>query len=126
MGAVYKARQIELDRLVAIKLLPREISVDRDFVDRFRREARAMAKLHHPNIITVFEFGTTAEGHLFIVMEFVEGANLQEIIRQAGLNEAQALSILEQVCTALAYAHGKGIVHRDIKPANVMIDTESH
>ena len=126
MGAVYQARQIELDRLVAIKLLPLEISVDQEFVDRFRREARAMARLHHPNIITVFDFGTTREGHLFFVMEYVEGANLQAVIRQSGLNAEQALSVLEQVCTALAYAHGKGIVHRDIKPANVMIDTESH
>jgi serine/threonine protein kinase/formylglycine-generating enzyme required for sulfatase activity len=126
MGAVYQARQIELDRLVAIKLLPLEISVDQDFADRFRREARAMAKLHHPNIITVFDFGTTREGHLYFVMEYVEGANLADTIHQVGLDPAQALSIVEQMCTALAYAHGKGIVHRDIKPANVMIDTESH
>src|SRR5688572_15892198 len=69
MGAVYQARQIELDRLVAIKLLPSEMSGNQDFVDRFRREARAMAKLHHPNIITVFEFGQTKDGHLFFVME---------------------------------------------------------
>ncbi|MDR3406192.1 MAG: DUF1080 domain-containing protein [Chthoniobacter sp.] len=126
MGAVYQARQIELDRLVAIKLLPLEISVDKDFADRFRREARAMAKLNHPNIIAVYDFGTTREGHLFFVMEFVEGANLYDIIHQVGLDGDQALSIAEQVCTALAYAHSKGIVHRDIKPANVMIDTESH
>jgi formylglycine-generating enzyme required for sulfatase activity/predicted Ser/Thr protein kinase len=126
MGAVYQARQIELDRLVAIKLLPREISVDKDFADRFRREARAMARLHHPNIITVFDFGTTARGHLFFAMEYIEGANLADVIRQSGLNGEQALSIVEQICTALAYAHGKGIIHRDIKPANVMIDTESH
>ena len=78
MGAVYQARQIELDRLVAIKLLPLEISVDQDFADRFRREARAMAKLNHPNIISVFDFGTTSEGHLFFAMEFVEGANLHD------------------------------------------------
>ena len=80
MGAVYQARQIELDRLVAIKLLPLEISVDKDFADRFRREARAMAKLNHPNIIAVYDFGTTREGHLFFVMEYVEGANLADII----------------------------------------------
>src|SRR5205085_1299952 len=82
-------------------------------------------KLHHPNIITVHDFGTTREGHLFFVMEFVEGANLADVIRQASLSAEQALSIVEQICTALAYAHNKGIVHRDIKPANVMIDTES-
>ena len=125
MGAVYKAKQTALDRLVAIKLLPLEISVDKDFADRFVREARAMAKLNHPNIITVHDFGTTSEGHLYFVMEYVEGANLADLIHQVGLEPAQALAIVEQVCTALAYAHGKGIVHRDIKPANVMIDTES-
>ncbi len=122
MGAVYKARQIELDRLVAIKLLPLEISVDRDFADRFRREARAMAKLHHPNIITVFDFGTTTEGHLFFAMEFVDGANLHTIIHGPGLEPAQTLAITAQVCEALAFAHEQGVVHRDIKPANVMLD----
>jgi serine/threonine protein kinase len=126
MGAVYQARQIELDRLVAIKLLPLEVSADRDFADRFRREARAMAKINHPNIIAVYDFGTTSAGHLFFVMEFVEGANLHDIIRQVGLAPDQVLSVATQICTALAYAHGKGIVHRDIKPANVMIDTDSH
>src|SRR5260221_5564850 len=143
MGAVYQARQIELDRLVAIKLLPLEISVDKDFADRFRRQARAMAKLNHPNIIAGHDFGTTREGHLFFVMEYVEGANLADIIHHgavAGVNAVagvsdpgynnltpdQSLSIAEQVCIALAYAHNKGIVHRDIKPANVMVDTESH
>ncbi|MEQ1859259.1 MAG: serine/threonine-protein kinase, partial [Chthoniobacteraceae bacterium] len=141
MGAVYKARQIELDRLIAIKLLPLEISVDADFADRFRREARAMAKLSHPNIITVHDFGTTTEGHLFFAMEFVDGANLHAIIHSgsgapplagersgeaplppAGLTPAQALAITIQVCEALAYAHEQGVVHRDIKPANVMVD----
>ncbi|MEP6672836.1 MAG: bifunctional serine/threonine-protein kinase/formylglycine-generating enzyme family protein, partial [Chthoniobacter sp.] len=101
------------------------VSVDKDFADRFVREARAMARLNHPNIITVFDFGTTSEGHLYFVMEYVEGANLADVIHQTGLDGPQALSIVEQCCTALAYAHGKGIVHRDIKPANVMIDTES-
>ncbi len=121
MGAVYKARQIELDRLVAIKLLPLEVSVDRDFADRFRREARAMAKLDHPNIIAVYDFGNTAEGHLFFVMAFVDGSNLDQLIHKNDLPIDQALAIVGQVCTALAYAHGKGIVHRDIKPANVMV-----
>src|SRR5580692_12069997 len=89
MGAVYKARQIELDRLVAIKLLPLEVSVDKDFADRFRREARAMAKLNHPNIINVYDFGTTCDGHLYFAMEYVEGANLADIIHQVGLDSDQ-------------------------------------
>jgi serine/threonine protein kinase len=124
MGAVYQARQIELDRLVAIKLLPLEVSVDRDFADRFRREARAMAKLNHPNIIAVFDFGTTHERHLFFVMEYVEGANLHQMIHGPGITPAQALEIIASACDALAYAHGEGVVHRDIKPANVMVSTK--
>jgi Protein kinase domain len=124
MGAVYKARQIELDRPVAIKLLPLEVSVDKDFAERFRREARAMAKLDHPNIIAVHEFGATAEGHLFFAMAFVEGANLHDAIHGPGVTPPQALEIIGGVCDALAYAHGKGIIHRDIKPANVMLSME--
>ena len=124
MGAVYRARQVALDREVAIKLLPLEVSADQAFADRFVREARAMAKLSHPNIISVFDFGTTGEGHLFFVMEYVEGANVSQIIRGPGLGPDQAVVIAGQVCTALAYAHGKGVVHRDIKPANVMVGTD--
>ncbi len=124
MGAVYRARQVALDREVAIKLLPLEVSADQAFANRFVREARAMAKLTHPNIISVFDFGTTAEGHLFFVMEYVEGANVSEIIRGPGLEPDQAMVITGQVCTALAYAHGKGVIHRDIKPANVMVGTD--
>ena len=126
MGAVYRARQVALDREVAVKLLPLEVSVDQAFADRFVREARAMAKLNHPNIIAVYGFGTTGEGHLFFFMEYVEGANVAQIIRGPGLEPAQAVAITAQVCTALAYAHGKGVIHRDIKPANVMVDTEGH
>ena len=126
MGTVYQARQTALDRLVAIKLMPIEVSVQHDFADRFRREARAMARLNHPNIVSVHDFGQTAEGHLFIVMEYVEGSNLAEIIQQAGLDLGQALSVAGQICAALGYAHGKGVVHRDIKPANVMVDPEGN
>ena len=123
MGAVYQARQLSLDRIVAIKLLPLEISVDQDFGDRFRREARAMAKLNHPNIISVHDFGQTSEGHLYFVMEFVEGPMLHTLIHGAGgLPPESALELVGQVCEALAYAHERGVVHRDIKPANVMVD----
>jgi serine/threonine protein kinase len=132
MGAVYKARQIELDRLVAIKLLPLEVSVDQAFADRFRREARAMARLGHPNIIAVHDFGTTKEGHLYFVMEFVEGGDLSDLIHGRARGEAsgiaapRALEILMSVCDALHFAHGKGVIHRDIKPANVMVSSEGH
>ncbi len=122
MGAVYKAVQTALDRVVAIKLLPLEISIDRDFADRFVREARTMAKLNHPNIVSVFDFGTTPEGHLYFVMEFVEGTTLHHLIKTTGLKPVQCLELIVSVCEALQYAHGEGVVHRDIKPANVLVD----
>ena len=122
MGAVYKARQLALDRFVAIKLLPLEVSVDRDFAERFKREARTMARMNHPHIVSVFDFGTTTEGHLFFVMEYVEGTTLHHIIKTTGLMPPQALEIIVGVCEALAYAHVEGVVHRDIKPANVLVD----
>jgi serine/threonine protein kinase len=122
MGAVYLAVQTALDREVAIKLLPLEVSADPDFADRFVREARAMAKLNHPHIVSVYDFGKTSEGHLYIVMEYVDGANLDTMIHGAGLAPAQAPHIAAQVCEALAYAHAQGVVHREIKPANVMVD----
>jgi serine/threonine protein kinase len=124
MGAVYKAVQTALDRVVAIKLLPLEISIDRDFADRFVREARTMAKLNHPNIVSVFDFGTTTEGHLYFVMEFVEGTTLHHLIKTTGLKPTQCLELIVNVCEALQYAHGEGVVHRDIKPANVLVDTK--
>ncbi|MEO8352637.1 MAG: serine/threonine-protein kinase, partial [Chthoniobacteraceae bacterium] len=136
IGAVYQARQTTLDRLVAIKVLPLEMSVDEAFAERFRKEARAMAKLSHPNIVAVYDFGTTPEGQLFIIMEYVEGATLRDIVHRpteavAGITDPdfqlapeQALSIVEQICAALGYAHAHGIVHRGLKPAKVMIDTE--
>jgi serine/threonine protein kinase len=92
MGAVYKGRQEALDRLVAIKLLPLEISVDATFAERFRREARAMARLSHPNIVPVYDFGQTSEGHLFFVMEFVDGAMLHDLIHtKPSLSQGTAL-----------------------------------
>lgn len=122
MGAVYQARQVGLDRLVAIKLLPVEVSAQLDFAECFRREARIMARLHHPNIIAVHDFGQTGDGHLFFVMEYVEGENLHQIIQRAGLDVDAAISIIVQICNALSYAHANGIVHGDIKPSNMMID----
>ncbi len=122
MGAVYRSRQLALDRIVAIKLLPLEVSVDRDFAERFKREARTMAKMNHPNIVSVFDFGTTKEGHLFFVMEFVEGTTLHHLIKTTGLKPPQALEIIMGTCEALHYAHAEGVVHRDIKPANILVD----
>ena len=122
MGAVYRARQLTLDRTVAIKLLPLEVSADQDFAERFKREARTMARLSHPNIVSVFDFGTTTEGHLYFVMEYVEGTTLHQLIKSTGLKPHQALEIIVGVCEALNYAHTEGVVHRDVKPANVLVD----
>ncbi len=121
MGAVYKARQPGLDRVVAVKILPSEISHDPKFIERFQREARALAKLNHPHIVTVYDFGQTG-GLCYIVMEFVDGANLRQVIRKQTLTAAEALKIVPQICEALQFAHDEGVVHRDIKPENVLID----
>ncbi len=124
MGAVYRGKQAALDRAVAIKLLPAELAADAEFMSRFQREARTLAKLQHPGIVAVHDFGQTSQGHLYFVMEFVNGTDLSRLIHGPGVNAAQALEIITQVCEALQYAHGQGVIHRDIKPANVLINTE--
>src|SRR5262245_18865063 len=121
MGAVYKARHCQLDRPVALKVLPVEISLDENFAARFRREAQTLARLDHPNIVRVFDFGETTEGHLFYAMEFVEGEDLQRRLRRGLIEPNAAFAALQQVCAALECAHSQGVVHRDIKPANVLI-----
>jgi formylglycine-generating enzyme required for sulfatase activity/predicted Ser/Thr protein kinase len=123
MGAVYKGRQTSLDRPVAIKILPPEIGAhDATYAQRFKNEARAMAKLNHPGIVAVYDFGETACGLLYIVMEYIEGTDVSRMIAKKGhLNTEHAMAISAHVCDALAYAHDRGIIHRDIKPANIMV-----
>ena len=121
MGAVYKARQKELDRVVALKILPPDIGQDAAFAERFAREARALAKLNHPGIVTIHEFGR-ADGLFFFVMEFVDGVNLRQLLHTGRVSAREALAIVPQICDALQYAHDQGIVHRDIKPENVLLD----
>jgi serine/threonine protein kinase len=121
MGAVYKARQTRLDRMVALKIIRPESAGDAAFAERFAREARAMAKLMHPNIVMVFEFGDV-DGFYYLLMEYVEGMNLRQAMRTGEITAEQALALVPQVCEALQYAHEEGIVHRDIKPENVMLD----
>lgn len=121
MGVVYKARQKSLDRMVAIKILPPERVGEAEFADRFAREAQTLAKLNHPNIVVVFDHGET-DGLFHIVMEYVDGVNLRDLLRDGKLEPAQALAIVPPICEALQYAHGKGIVHRDIKPENLLLD----
>jgi tRNA A-37 threonylcarbamoyl transferase component Bud32 len=121
MGAVYKARQVPLGRDVAVKILPPEVGRDPAFAERFAREARALAQLHHQNIVSVYDFGRSGDLYYFI-MEYVEGASLRELIRDGKLSPQQALGIVPQVCEALQFAHDEGVVHRDIKPENILVD----
>src|SRR5688572_12614004 len=123
MGAVYLGRDPELDRQVAIKVIREEVH-DQEVMDRFLREARAAAALRHASIITVYASGQ--ENHRpYIAMEYIEGESLADIIKQRrNLPLTEKISLLEQVCAGLAFAHKAGIVHRDVKPANIMIDRE--
>jgi tRNA A-37 threonylcarbamoyl transferase component Bud32 len=121
MGAVYKARQPALDRLVAVKVLPPEAGRDPAFAERFGREARALARLGHPNIVAVHDVGRAGEFY-YLVMEYVDGANLRQVLRDGKLTPEQALRIVPQICDALQYAHEEGVVHRDIKPENILLD----
>ena len=123
MGAVYKARQLDLDRMVAVKILPPEIGSDPAFAERFAREAQTLAKLSHPNIVSVFDFGKVDEQYYFI-MEFVDGANLRHLMESGNIQPDTALAIVPQVCEALQFAHQQGVVHRDIKPENILVDTQ--
>jgi CubicO group peptidase (beta-lactamase class C family)/tRNA A-37 threonylcarbamoyl transferase component Bud32 len=120
MGMVYKARQPRLDRLVALKILPIDSLPDTSFAERFEREARALARLNHPGIVTLYDFGQTQE-YFYFIMEFVDGMNLRQLIQAKSLGPRQALELVTQICTALQFAHDEKIVHRDIKPENILI-----
>ncbi|MBX7207799.1 MAG: protein kinase [Verrucomicrobiaceae bacterium] len=126
MGVVYKARQKSLNRLVALKLLAPERADDPQFAARFEKEAQALAALNHPHIVAVYDFGsveaTPSCPLYFIIMEFVDGVNLRQLLQTKRLTPKEALSIVPPVCDALQCAHDRGIVHRDIKPENLLID----
>jgi serine/threonine protein kinase len=140
MGAVYKARQKELDRLVALKILPPGIGHDAAFAGRFAREAKALAKLNHPGIVTLYEFGhvqssagvppasgsqpstLNSQPLYYFLMEFVDGVNLRQLLHAGRIAPREALAIVPQICDALQFAHDQGIVHRDIKPENILLD----
>jgi len=121
MGAVYKARQPGLDRFVALKILPPQVASGPGFAERFTREARALARLSHPNIVAVHEFGQV-NNLPFFLMEFVDGPNLRQLEQAGKLSPREALQIVPQICEALQFAHDEGIVHRDIKPENILLD----
>ena len=120
MGTVYRARQLSLGRPVAIKILAKELVRDEQFLERFHREAEVLSKLSHPNVVTVFDRGEV-DGRPYLVMEFVEGTSLRELMRAGPLPAGEALRIVSSVLAALAHAHACGIIHRDIKPENVLM-----
>ncbi|MDP9868657.1 protein kinase domain-containing protein [Streptosporangium brasiliense] len=124
MGVVYRARDRELERIVAVKVLPAQMLRDEDFRARFRREARAAAGLSHPHIATVYDIGESTDGGdpvPYLVMELVEGGTLADLLRQAPPTAAEAGRIVAAVLEALEHSHGREVVHRDIKPANIMV-----
>ncbi|MCE5341657.1 MAG: serine/threonine protein kinase [Planctomycetaceae bacterium] len=123
MAIVYKGRQISLDRIVAIKILPRRFSENPDYVKRFYKEGKAAAKLNHNNIVGAYDVGE-AGGYHYFVMEYVEGKTLYEDLSKGKIfTESEAVAITMQVASALAHAHAKGLIHRDVKPKNIMINS---
>jgi serine/threonine protein kinase len=123
MGAVYKARQKSLGRWVALKILAPQHASKADFAERFSREAKVLAEVNHPHIVTVHDFGQAGEFY-FLLMEFVDGVSLRQAMRAGRFTPEQALSMVPPICEALQFAHEHGIVHRDIKPENLLLDKE--
>ena len=121
MGIVFKALQPQLDRFVALKILPAELALMPGFAERFTREARLLAKLNHPNIVAVFDFGHQ-DGLFYFIMEFVDGVNLRQLIASKQVMSETALALVPKICEALQFAHDEGILHRDIKPENILVD----
>jgi hypothetical protein len=125
MGTVYRATQLSLERVVALKVLTAELSADPGFRERFRREGLLQAALDHPHIVTVFEAGET-DNRLFLAMRMVEGPTLKDLILRRQLDDRRALRLLTQVAEALDAAHAKGLIHRDVKPQNVLVGAGDH
>jgi serine/threonine protein kinase len=124
MGSVYKAREVTLDRYVALKIVAESRHHDAQFVERFRREARIAARLRHPRIVSVHDVGTLG-GFPYFSMDYIEGSTLRSLVSRRGpLSSEDAISVVVEICRAVGHAHSKGVIHRDLKPENVMIDTE--
>ena len=125
MGCVYKVRQKNLDRIVALKILPAELGRDPKFAERFGREARALARLRHPNIVALYEIGEV-DGLHYLTMEYMDGMNLREFMAVEQAGGIDVVDVMSQICAAVQYAHDQGVVHRDIKPENVLFDCRGH
>ncbi len=125
MGDVYLARQASLNREVAVKVLAKHLAEDPDFVRRFEKEAQALATLSHPNVVSIIDRGSHG-GVLYFVMEYVDGHSLRDVLRGGPMEESQAVKVVTQVCAAIDYAHGRGVIHRDLKPENILIDVQGH
>src|SRR3954454_8749404 len=123
MGFVFKARQPKLERFVALKILPQSLAKDPAFADRFAREGRLLARLNHPNIVTIHDFGQ-ANGFFYLLMEFVHGVNLRQAMRVGRFTPDHALTVVPKICDALQFAHNEGVLHRDIKPENILLDSK--
>lgn len=133
MGTVYKARQPKLDRFVALKVMPEDRAAHPSFAERFAREGKLLARLSHPNIVAVYDFGqteVTIPGEekpvkfFYLTMEYVDGVDLRHAMREERFSPEQALAIVPKICDALQYAHEEGVLHRDIKPENILLDTK--
>ncbi len=125
MATIYKAHQTTLDRFVTLKVIHPALMNDQAFLNRLKREASIIAKLNHPNIVTVYDF-TDFEGTPFLVLRYIDGKTLKEVLQQQRLGTQSILKIMRPVADALAYAHSRGVLHRDVKPSNILIDTEGH
>jgi serine/threonine protein kinase len=125
MGEVFRGQDLLLDRAVAVKVLQPSLAADPDLVERFKQEARLAARLNHPNIVSIHDWGAEDDSTYYMVMEFVPGTDLRDVlILRQSLEVGQALEILASVCDALATAHRAGLIHRDIKPENILIGRE--
>src|SRR2546421_6942439 len=124
MGIIYRAQDVKLGRTVALKFLPPELTCDPESKHRFEREAKAASQLDHPNICTVYDFGSEADGQMYLAMACYDGESLADKVARGPVSLDEAIRIVEQIVRGLGKAHSAGIVHRDIKPANVMVTAD--